>query len=287
MRKVVLAPNARRDHNLEVTRRVEVLLQSIGVQTVICPLYDEEGLSDFSLTGDSFSSFGRALDGAELIVAFGGDGTILRVARLAVDSEAKLLGVNMGGKGFMAELEREDIDALPAICDGGYTEERRMLLDVALQRGGKTVEQNFALNDVVVAGVSKVVNLAVYGDGQLMTEFAGDGVIVATPTGSTAYSMSAGGPIVEPTARNIIITPICAHVLVAKPFVLASDREVTVVTTDGKPNPAYMTVDGCENIPVLVGDRIHVRESKKTVCFAHVAGKSFYKRVSDKLGGTI
>jgi NAD+ kinase len=291
MKKVILAPNARRDRNFELTGRVNEMLRKNGAETVVCPLYDDEDAASeregFGAGLGKFSDIADELDMAELIITFGGDGTILRAARLAVDGSAPILGVNMGGKGFLAELERGEIDLIPAIFHGEYIEDRRMLLDVRLERGGETIVRDFALNDVVVAGVTKIVDFSVYGDGQIMTSFAGDGVIVATPTGSTAYSMSAGGPIVEPSARNIIITPICAHVLEAKPFVLASDRLVTVVTGSGKPNPTYMAVDGCESVPVLAGDQISVRKSAKTICLAHVAGKSFYKMVSEKLGGTI
>ncbi len=128
--------------------------------------------------------------------------------------------------GFMAELEPGDIDRIPGAVLGGYDIHTRMMLDVALIRDGETILKDFALNDAVIRGLTRVVELSVYGDGQLISHFSGDGAVIASPTGSTAYSMSAGGPIVEPSAENIIITPICAHALVAKSFVLAPDRQV-------------------------------------------------------------
>ncbi|MDR3277350.1 MAG: NAD(+)/NADH kinase [Oscillospiraceae bacterium] len=286
MKKVILSPNPGRDKNFEMTRRVNELLRQNGAETVVCPLYGE-GETAEAVSGVEVSDFARELPSAALIITFGGDGSILRAARLAAGGRALILGVNMGGKGFMAELECADVGLIPGILGGGYTEDRRMMLDVSLTRDGEVVYTDFALNDVVVAGVSKVVDLAVFGDGQRMTAFSGDGVIVATPTGSTAYSMAAGGPIVEPSAHNILITPICAHVLQAKPFVLASDRRVDIEIGYGKRNPAYMTVDGCANVPVCPGDALRVRKSDKTVCLAHVAGRNFYKRVSEKLGDNV
>jgi NAD+ kinase len=281
MKKVILSPNARRDVDYEVTRQVAELVRVSGGECVLCPLYDDGVPPPDWLRVSDFAS---ELDGADLIVTLGGDGSILRAARLSVGGGVPILGVNMGGKGFMAVLERGEVHLIADILSGSFTRDERMMLDVSLVRGGETICEDFALNDVVVAGVSKVLGLCIYGDGHRMLAFSGDGVIVATPTGSTAYSMAAGGPIVEPSANNIIVTPVCAHILNAKPFVLASDRRVTIEVGMGKKNPAYMTVDGCESVPVYRGDEIMVQKSLKTVCLAQIEGRSFYKRVSEKLG---
>jgi NAD+ kinase len=282
MKKVILSPNARRDVDYTMTRRVAELVRSGGGECVLCPLYDDETAE----TPEDLrvSDFARELRGADLIVTFGGDGSILRAARLSIGGDAPIIGVNMGGKGFMAEIECTEIHLIADILRGEFVRDTRMMLDVALVRRGETVCEDFALNDVVVGGVSKVLELCVYGDGHRMLAFSGDGVLVATPTGSTAYSMAAGGPIVEPSANNIIVTPICAHVRGAKPYVLASDRNVTIEVGQSKRNPAYMMVDGCENVPVRAGDEIRVKKSLKTACLAQIEGRSFYKRVSEKLG---
>ena len=128
------------------------------------------------------------------------------------------------------------------------------------------------------------MELSVFGDGQLISHLSGDGTVIASPTGSTAYSMSAGGPIVEPSAENIVITPICAHALVAKSFVLAPDRRVTVEIGRKKENPVFLSVDGGDSIALLPGDRVHIRKSAMATRLAHLANRSFYKKVSEKLG---
>jgi NAD+ kinase len=190
----------------------------------------------------------------------------------------------MGSKGFMAEIEKEDIALIPKAVCGEYTIDRRMMLDVELRRDGSVIYSDFALNDVVVAGITKVIDLTLRGDGQIISHFSGDGAIVATPTGSTAYSMAAGGPIIEPCADNIIVTPICAHVLAAKAFVLASDRCVSVELGAVKANPAYLSVDGGGYLNLTSGDIVTVRKSTKETLLVHLSNRSFYKKVSEKLG---
>ncbi len=158
------------------------------------------------------------------------------------------------------------------------------MLDVSLVRNGEVIYKDFALNDVVANGIVRMIDVTVWGDDRKITSFSGDGVVVATPTGSTAYSMSAGGPIVEPSAENIIITPICAHVLVAKSFVLAPDRKVTVEIGSNKGNQAYLTSDGGTYVSLRDGDRINVSKSSLEAQFIHLPDKSFYDKVREKLG---
>ena len=283
MKKVILCPNLVRDRNLELTMRVSGMIRECGAATVICPLFDQGAEHDLA-TPVKTSELTKELPGADMLITFGGDGTILRAARAAAGFDVPILGVNLGDMGFMAELEPDDIGLIPAAVMGGYDIKTRMMLDVALEREGETIYSDFALNDAVIRGLTRVVELSVYGDGQLISHFSGDGAVVASPTGSTAYSMAAGGPIVEPSAENIIITPICAHVLVAKSFVLAPDRRVTVEIGCRKANPVFLSVDGGDSIPLIPGDRILIRKSAIATQLAHLANKSFYKKVSEKLG---
>ncbi|MDR0446115.1 MAG: NAD(+)/NADH kinase [Oscillospiraceae bacterium] len=280
MKSIVLCANARRDDGLEVTRRVADMAQDAGVEAHILTLMDAEGRE----IQTERAKLAEWLREAELMLAFGGDGTMLRAAKLVVGTETPVLGINMGGKGFLAELELSQLDAIPEILRGDFKRERRMTLEAELTRNGTTIARDIAINDAVLSGGGKVVKLTIFGDGHQISSFAGDGVIVSTPTGSTAYSMAAGGPIVEPTAQNIIITPICAHYLEAKPYVLVSDRRVSVEVGSGKKNSAFFTADGKDRRIVKSGDRLNIKKSKKTVCFARLAGRSFYKRVSEKLG---
>jgi NAD+ kinase len=280
VKKIVLCTNVRRDRDMSATNRVAELAREAGAVAHIVPLMDTDGRE----MRISSRELAEKLSKAELIIAFGGDGTVLRAAKFAVGTGIPLLGINMGGKGFLAELELGQLDAVPEILRGNFTREKRLTLDVELRRGDAVTAREIAINDAVINGGGKVVELTILGDGHKISRFTGDGVVIATPTGSTAYSMSAGGPIVEPTAQNIIITPICAHVLEAKPYVLGSDRRVSVEVGFAKRNPAYFTVDGKERRKVVGGDVVSVKKSGKTLCFARIAGRSFYERVSEKLG---
>jgi NAD+ kinase len=272
-----------RDKDLVLTQEVYGMLTASGVTVTVCPLFEED--CDMpACAGLNVSTLEKELDGADMLITFGGDGTILRTARAAAGKSVPILGVNMGTKGFMAEIEKEDIGLIPGAVLGNYALDRRMMLDVELLRDGAVIYSDFALNDVVVAGITKVIDITLYGDGQVISHFSGDGAIVATPTGSTAYSMAAGGPIIEPCADNIIVTPICAHVLAAKAFVMASDRLVSVELGTVKANPAYLSVDGGGYLNLVSGDIVNVKKSNKETLLVHLSNRSFYKKVSEKLG---
>ena len=161
-----------------------------------------------------------------------------------------------------------------------------MMLDVSVRRDGRVIYEDLALNDAVMTkgAVARIVDLAVYGDGVLISDFGGDGVIVSTPTGSTAYSMAAGGPIVEPSAESLIITPICAHALQAKSFVLGRDRTVEVRTERNNRKSVYLSVDGGKAFKLAGGDRVVIRRSESMTRLVRLTDKSFYTIVSEKLG---
>ncbi|MCL2392830.1 MAG: NAD(+)/NADH kinase [Oscillospiraceae bacterium] len=282
-KKIILYPNAERDIGFEMAKRVGQMLEERGRQTVMCPMF-EDYPNDISETGYRPGILELKLPEAELIITFGGDGTILRAARAVAGSGVPILGVNMGGKGFMAELEIGDIRLIDDVAKGNFKTESRMMLDVEVERQGETIYCDFALNDVVVRGDNKVIDLMLFGDGQRISHFSGDGTVIATPTGSTAYSMAAGGPIVEEAAHNIIVTPICAHVVQAKSFVLMSDRRVSVELGYRMNNPAYVSVDGGNNQSINSGDIIHVFKSERYTRLVRLSNRSFYKKVSEKLG---
>ena len=282
--KILLCPNTERDVSFQATLRVCEMLQKRGRDFLICPLFGEN--SDFSKIPPDIkiSALESSLLSAEMIITFGGDGTILRAARVAAKSGVPILGINMGGKGFMTELESSEIESIGEVLSGGYNIERRMMLDVEASRNGKVFFRDFSLNDAVVRGDNKVIDLALFADGQKISYFFGDGAVISTPTGSTAYSMAAGGPIVEPTALNIIVTPICAHILEAKSVVLASDRRVSVEIGVRKNNPAYLSVDGGKHLDIQSGDVVSASKSKMYTNLVCLSKGSFYQKVGEKLG---
>ena len=226
------------------------------------------------------------LKSADLLLCFGGDGTILHAAKDANAHGIPILGVNLGSVGFMAELEQGELEKLARLPERKYTIEHRMMLDVSVRRGREVLFRDVALNDAVITkgAVARVIDLTARGDGVPIYSFSGDGVILATPTGSTAYSMSSGGPIVEPTAENILVTPICAHSLQAKPLVMGRDRVVSVRMGKLSRKTAYLSVDGGRAFKLCGGDLVEVRRSRSVTRLARLTDRSFYEIIDQKLG---
>ncbi len=281
---IALCPNVFRDVKLKTTLEAKRILEEAGFEVVISSVFETDGNRRIPKEIE-VRPMEETVARAKLIVSFGGDGTILHTARAAVGTEVPIIGVNLGNKGFMAELEPNQLDMLIKAARGEFTPEYRMMLDVALIRGGKTVYTDSALNDVVVSGIAHTIHLKAWSDGQLMTEFSGDGVILATPTGSTAYSMSAGGPLVEPTAQNIILTPICSHALNSRSFVLAPQRVVRVQLPKLSENRrAVLAADGGETVSLRMGDEMIIKRSRYRTLIAHVGDKNFYDVAYEKLG---
>ena len=285
--KIVLSPNPYRDRGLRSAQYAKRVLERSGVESVICLPFELDEGSHLELPADvALGDLSRELEGADMLVCFGGDGTILHSAREATAKNIPVLGVNLGSIGFMAELEHNELSLLSRLAGGRFGVERRMMLDVTVRREGSPVFTELALNDAVVTkgAVARVLDLEVSGDRVVISSFSGDGLVVATPTGSTAYSMAAGGPIVEPTAENIIITPICAHSLHAKPFVLDSDRTVGIRLTPVGKKTAYLSVDGGRAFRVQPGDWVECRRSQQVTRLVRLTGRSFYDRIHQKLG---
>lgn len=279
---VLLCPNPHRDHYLEMTRCAKALLEAEGHTVRITPLLSA-GKED-TFPGDlPLEPLEETLPGAGLLITLGGDGTMLQAARAALGSGVPMLGVNLGHKGFMTELESGEIERLKEAAAGHFILQKRMMLDVQLVRDGLTILAGHALNDAVVNGIVNTVRMAAYGDGIKITEFSGDGIIIASPTGATAYSMAAGGPLVEPDAENILITPICAHRLAARSFVLAPGRQVCVCPVELGEKKALLSLDGGDQTMLRDGDEIHICRSRHVTNMALLSGKSFYDTAYAKL----
>ena len=285
--KIVLCPNPYRDRGLRAAQAAQRILENAGAQTAICLPFEVDQGSRLDLpAGAALGQIEEELEDADVLVCFGGDGTILHAAHEANARNIPILGVNLGSIGFMAELEHGELSLLARLAGGRFGIERRMMLDVSVRREGRRVFEQQALNDAVLTkgAVARVLDLEVTGDRVTISSFSGDGLVVATPTGSTAYSMAAGGPIVEPTAENIIIAPICAHSLHAKPFVLGANRSVGVRLAPGSKKTAYLSVDGGRAFRVGPGDWVECRRSRQTTQLVKLTGRSFYERINQKLG---
>lgn len=286
--KIVLSSNPYRDKGLKAALEAQHILERAGAKTVIClPFTPKKGDRVEVSRQVTVSSLSKELPGADLLICFGGDGTILHAARDATLHGVPILGVNMGSVGFMAELERGELSLLEPLAQGNYATEKRMMLDVRVFRGDKMVSQDLALNDAVISkgSMARVVEMEVLADQVQVTAITGDGVIVATPTGSTAYSMSAGGPIVEPASQAIIITPVCAHRLAARAMVLSPERVVTVCLPKVSHKHLYLSVDGGKAFRLSSGDRVEVSRSAYATKLVLLANRSFYQVINQKLGG--
>jgi NAD+ kinase len=227
------------------------------------------------------AGFGSGLD---LIFVLGGDGTLLRAAALAVPSGAPLLGVNLGRLGFLAELEPDQLDpALDRICEHGFEVESRMTLEGEVVLGGQTTERFAAVNDVIVSKVmaGRLIKLDVAIDGEPFTTFAADALIVATPTGSTAYSFSAHGPVVSPRMDCLILTPVSPHMLFDRAIVVGRDEEI-VITVLPDPDAVSLSTDGRKESELPVGAQVRVRAGSRHLKLAKVAAAPFWRLVREK-----
>lgn len=227
----------------------------------------------------------QVLEGEELMIALGGDGTVLRAARLAIPHRIPLLAVALGRLSFMAEIGPDELPAgLKILLEGGGWHDERALLHTVLRREGQILSEHIALNEVVISrsDISRVLNVGVLIDNAPLTHYYADGVIVSTATGSTAYALSAGGPIVDPRSKALVLVPVAAHLTSVPSMVLHEDSVITL-----RLHSRYhssLVIDGRENLQLLAGDEIEVRRSPEVCVFARVKPPSqFYARLVRRL----
>lgn len=283
MKRVLISPNPYRDKSFQYALEAERILHGVGIETRICLPFGIDKNMEYP-KNIQFFNLENSMKAAQLLICFGGDGTILHASKLASENHVPILGVNLGKVGFMAELEVGELQMLERLAVDDFSEETRMMMDVTVERGGKSVYVDTALNDAVITkgAVARVIQMNVQCDGAEAYDISGDGVIISTPTGSTAYSMAAGGPIVEPTARNMIITPICAHALQAKAIVVSSERTITVrIGKIGRRN-AYLSADGGKAVRLEAGDLVTVRGKAEGINLIRLKHTSFYDRINQK-----
>ena len=283
MKNIILTPNPYRDKNFQTVRSAIQVLRSAGVEPKVCLPFEVD--RSFELPRDiRFSRLDRELPNAELLICFGGDGTILHTAKAATRKGVPVLGVNIGTMGFMAELESTELDKLALLVQDKYTIDSRMMLDVTVQRDRDIIYHDICLNDAVITkgAVARIVHLAVKCDGIQAMECGADGMVIATPTGSTAYSLSAGGPIVEPQANSIIVTPICSHDVGSRCIVASDKRVITVELTQNARRNAYLSADGGKAIRLNMGDVVTVKKSKLETRLVRLKDRSFFDVVSTK-----
>ncbi|HOS96554.1 MAG TPA: NAD(+)/NADH kinase [Deltaproteobacteria bacterium] len=235
-------------------------------------------------------SEGRTLDvwrNADILVVVGGDGTILRAVRMSIPRRIPILGIHMGYLGFLSEVtENEFVKALEDMKAGRYTLDERTMLEVSLHRGDTVVASQSVLNDLVInkGALARIIDIEVWTDNAFITAYRADGLIVSTPTGSTAYNLAAGGPIVHPHVGALILNPICPHVLSNRSIVLPDSQEVIVVVKSGRESDRiYLTLDGQMGYPLLADDRIRVRRGAMRAVMVRFPQRTYFEILRSKL----
>jgi len=279
-RSVLLVAHTGRPGAISAAHELTKRLAVAGLRVRI--LDTEAG--DLSLSDvDVVSAAAAAADGAELVIALGGDGTLLRAAELSRPALTPLLGINLGHVGFLAEVDRSDLDATAErIAAQSYDVEERLTLDVTVMRDDEAVVVNWALNDVSVEKASRerMLDTLVEVDGRPLSRWTGDGIVCATPTGSTAYAFSAGGPVVWPAVQALLVVPISAHALFARALVISPASQITVHVHSAEGAIAFC--DGRRTMDLREGDRVEVGRGAKPVRLARLRSAPFTDRLVDK-----
>ncbi len=220
---------------------------------------------------------------SDVLITVGGDGTIIRYAKLAAVHNKPILGINAGRLGFLANLEANQLHLISKLKSGEYEIEKRMALSVKVVENGETVSTFTAINDAVISSgfMSRLIDISAFIADEPIS-YRADGLIVSSPTGSTAYSMSAGGPIIDPAINNIIITPICSHSLSAKPIILGGDTTVKFKAFSMKKSDVYLLIDGRRSFNVKPFTEIYITKSSNDISLIKLAKRSFYKTLSEK-----
>lgn len=272
---IAVIPNLDKRGAADVVEKLGIILKNEGVSaylpdTICSPNYQHASEDElYSL--------------ADIIITIGGDGTIMRYAKRAALDKKPILGINAGRMGYLADIEQNELGLISKLIKGEYKIEKRMMLDVTVLENGNKIGQYSALNDAVITSgfISRIIDISVAVEKDAIN-YRADGLIVSTPTGSTAYSMSAGGPIIDPSTENICITPICSHSLSAKPILMSANTELSLKSFSKKRTEIYLTVDGRKVANVKPFNEILITKSQNIVQFIRLSDRSFYKTMSVK-----
>ncbi len=276
----MIMPNLSKKNALDCTKQVCEILHQLDAEILIENRYYNYIKFDYI----SYDAFDCQLKKCDIVIVIGGDGTIIHAAKHAVLRQKPILGINVGFLGFLAALEQHEIPYLHQLVMGDYQLEKRMMLEVE-HRVGNQMEVYQALNDVVISkgALSRVVDLNVYCNETYVSSYRADGIIFSTPTGSTAYALSAGGPIVEPSMDLIGMTPISPHSLFGRTILFGAENILDVRVNEQMNSQAYMTVDGETEIKITKKDELTIRKSNIYVEMVQICKKPFYEVLNKKL----
>ena len=277
MKNIVIIPNDKKDNDLLITKKL------IGELCCSARLYMNK---KFSSLGDKviYLDEEELFDNADFVIVLGGDGTILEVAVHCAMRNIPIMGINLGRVGFMTEIDVCNIEfACKALLSGDYKIEKRMMMNICVKNKNGCSSYS-ALNDVVISkSESSMILIKVHSDNEKINEYKADGLIVATPTGSTGYSLSAGGPVADPTMELFISSPICAHELHARPALMPADKQLCITISDELGHDASITLDGREVEKIKVGDEVIVTKSEYYTDIIKIKNQSFYDVLTEKL----
>lgn len=280
MQRIGVVAKPKKPEAEPILRTLTAWLRTRGCEAVL----DREAAAIFPGAGPGLSR-AEVVAGADLVIVLGGDGTLLSVARLIGGREVPILGVNLGGLGFLTEITLDELlPTLEAVLRNEFDVSRRLTLSARVLRGGDVIASYEALNDAVITktALSRIVDLETHVNGEYVATFRADGLIVATPTGSTAYCLAAGGPIIYPTLPALVIIPICPHTLTNRPLVVPDSAVVEVVqgTTGGD---VHLTVDGQVGVPLQPRDVVALRRSDRTIALIKSPKLNYFELLRTKL----
>lgn len=286
IKKVLIVTNFNIYDKAQAALTVSEKLSELGCE-IFTLVYNKDKIFKFrSKVYFNFISIEEAYSSVDAVVVLGGDGAILESARRSAPYNTPILGLNLGRLGYMAELELGEIDLLSKIVSGDYRLEKRSMLNIELiNNGGEVRKKEYALNDAVLSNgsISRVVDLELYESGVHIANYRSDGMIVSTPTGSTAYSLSAGGAIVDPRLACLCVTPICAHSLYARPMIFPDSACLEIKNICQREKTLFLTVDGRINYELTIGERVRITRSPLTTSFIRLKEGSFYDRLRQKM----
>ncbi len=284
MKHFYIIANRIKDKDLTVAGEIEHYLTARGCRCLVETTLPEKEEHRYHYTDPD-----RIPEDIQCVIVLGGDGTLLQAARDVVDRQIPLLGINLGTLGYLAEIDRQNIlPALDRLMGGEYQIEHRMMLCGRVYRGDRLLEQDIALNDIVIGGLENfsIIELNNYVNGKFLNTYRADGIIIATPTGSTGYSLSAGGPLISPSASLFLMTPLAPHTLNTRSIVLPPENRITVEIgrgRDGQYQEAGAYFDGDTRIPMGTGDRIEITRAARDTQIVKIHNSSFLEVLSSKM----
>lgn len=278
--KISIFPNFNNDGVLQTCEEICKELDKLGVEYSVAKCNESDETGTLPLFFDS----NELIENCDIVIVVGGDGTTLNVAKAASLHNKLTLGINAGRLGFMSGLERDELSLLNRLVSGDYEVEERMMIKARLL--SENGIQNFiCLNDAVITrgDLARLIDVTVKSDGRVITKNRADGMIIATPTGSTAYSMAAGGPVVSPDNSCFVVTPICPHSLVNRSIVFSSDKELEITVENDKNNTSYLSIDGEKSVTVTKNSKIIISKSEYVAKLIKIKPDSFYEILNKKL----